>query len=392
MIGWSGGEKSAEIHYLLSYSEWSNVEHSLTLWIVFNLFILGMLMIDLMVFNRKPHEITIRESLTWTAVWIVLALLFGVGIYIWMDSQSALDYFTGYLIEKSLSVDNIFVFLLIFSYFGVPAKYQHKVLFWGILGALFFRLIFIFVGIALLEQFHWIIYVFGGFLVFTGIKLGLEKDKEIRPEQNPILKLVRRFIPVTREYHGEHFFRKIRGRWVATPMFIVLVVIETTDVVFALDSIPAIMAITRDPFIIYSANAFAILGLRALYFALSGVMRLFHYLHYGLAFILVYIGVKMMMEPVFEIPTLITLGVILTVLTASVIVSIFFPKQEGPLDQAARPDTESSPDAQPSPEPESSAAEPESSAAEPESSAADSSAMEKMKKKKPPPDNQKSEK
>ncbi|MEX2585739.1 MAG: TerC family protein [Balneolaceae bacterium] len=303
------------------------MEHSLTLWVVFNLFILAMLMVDLMVFNRKPHEITIRESLSWTAVWVVLALLFGVGIYLWMDPQTALDYYTGYLIEKSLSVDNIFVFLLIFSYFGVPSKYQHKVLFWGILGALVFRLIFIFLGVALLEQFHWIIYVFGAFLVFTGIKLGLEKDKEIQPERNPILKLVRRFIPVTREFRGQHFFTKIRGRWVATPMFIVLIVIETTDVVFALDSIPAIMAITRDPFIIYSANAFAILGLRALYFALAGVMRLFHYLHYGLAVILVYIGCKMILEPFYEISTPITLGIIVATLTGSVIASVLFPKK-----------------------------------------------------------------
>lgn len=303
------------------------MEHSLTLWVVFNLFILTMLMVDLMVFNRKPHEITIRESLSWTAVWVVLALLFGVGIYLWMDPETALDYYTGYLIEKSLSVDNIFVFLLIFSYFGVPSKYQHKVLFWGILGALVFRLVFIFLGVALLEQFHWIIYVFGAFLVFTGIKLGLEKDKEIQPERNPILKLVRRFIPVTREFRGEHFFTKIRGRRVATPMFIVLIVIETTDVVFALDSIPAIMAITRDPFIIYSANAFAILGLRALYFALAGVMKLFHYLHYGLAVILVYIGCKMILEPFYEIPTLITLGIIVATLTGSVIASILFPRE-----------------------------------------------------------------
>lgn len=303
------------------------MEHSLTLWVVFNLFILAMLMVDLMVFNRKPHEITIRESLSWTAVWVVLALLFGVGIYLWMDPQTALDYYTGYLIEKSLSVDNIFVFLLIFSYFGVPSKYQHKVLFWGILGALVFRLVFIFLGVALLEQFHWIIYVFGAFLVFTGIKLGMEKDKEIQPERNPILKLVRRFIPVTREFRGEHFFAKIRGRWVATPMFIVLIVIETTDVVFALDSIPAIMAITRDPFIIYSANAFAILGLRALYFALAGVMKLFHYLHYGLAVILVYIGCKMILEPFYEIPTPITLGIIVATLTGSVIASVLFPRE-----------------------------------------------------------------
>ncbi|MEX2600187.1 MAG: TerC family protein [Balneolaceae bacterium] len=304
------------------------MEHSLTLWVLFNLFILVMLLVDLLVFNRKPHEITIKESLIWTGIWIGLAVLFGIGIYYFMDPASSIDYFTGYLIEKSLSIDNIFVFLLIFTYFGVPSMYQHKVLFWGILGALIFRLIFIFLGIALLEQFHWIIYVFGAFLIFTGVKLGLEKDKKIEPEKNPLLKLIRRFIPITREFRGEHFFVKIRGRRVATPMFVVLIVIETTDVVFALDSIPAIMAITRDPFIIYSANAFAILGLRALYFALSGVMRLFHYLHYGLAFILVYVGVKMILEPFFEIDTMISLFVILGTITISTLLSIFFPKEE----------------------------------------------------------------
>ncbi|MEX0769172.1 MAG: TerC family protein [Balneolaceae bacterium] len=305
------------------------MEHSLTLWIVFNLFIIVMLLIDLLVFNRKPHEISIRESLTWTGIWILLAVIFGGGLYYFMDPQSSLDYFTGYLIEKSLSVDNIFVFLLIFSYFNVSSKYQHKVLFWGIIGALAFRLLFIFLGIALIERFHWIIYVFGAFLIFTGIKLGLEKNKKIEPEKNPILKLVRRFLPVTREFHEEKFFVHIRSRWVATPMFIVLVVIETTDIVFALDSIPAIMAITRDPFIIYSANAFAILGLRALYFALSGVMRLFHYLHYGLALILVYVGVKMIIEPFYEIDTFYSLFFILGTIVASTLLSYFFPEENG---------------------------------------------------------------
>jgi len=303
------------------------MEHSLTLWIVFNAFILAMLIIDLKVFNRKPHEISIKESLIWTAIWIAQAIVFGIGLYYFLGTQPALDYFTGYLIEKSLSVDNIFVFLLIFTYFGVDSIYQHRVLFWGIFGALVFRLIFIFLGVALLEQFHWIIYVFGAFLIFTGIKLGLEKDKEIHPEKNPILKLVRRIVPITKSFHGPDFFIKRGSRLIATPMFVVLVVIETTDIVFALDSIPAIMAITRDPFLIYSANAFAILGLRALYFALSGVMRLFHYLHYGLAFILVYIGCKMLLENVIHIPTLFTLGVIVFTLTISVILSIKYPNE-----------------------------------------------------------------
>lgn len=303
------------------------MEHSLTLWVAFNIFIVSMLVVDLMVFNRKPHEISIRESLVWTAIWIVLAVIFGIGLYYFMSPESSLEYFTGYLIEKSLSVDNIFVFLLIFTYFGVEPKYQHRVLFWGIFGALVFRLIFILVGVALIEKFHWVIYIFGAFLIFTGIKLGLEKDKEIQPEKNPILKLVRRYIPITKHYHGQNFFIKRGRRYIATPLFVVLVVIETTDIVFALDSIPAIMAITRDTFIIYSANAFAILGLRALYFALSGVMRLFHFLHYGLAFILVYIGMKMMLEGTYQIPTTTTLFIILATLMISVILSILFPKK-----------------------------------------------------------------
>lgn len=304
------------------------MEHSFTLWILFNAFILLMLIVDLMVFNRKPHEISIRESLIWTGIWISLAVVFGAGLYYFMGPQESLDYFTGYLIEKSLSVDNIFVFLLIFTYFRVDAKYQHRVLFWGIFGALVFRLLFIFIGVALLERFHWIIYVFGAFLIFTGIKLGLEKDKEIHPDKNPVLKLVRRFVPITKNFHGQNFFIKRSSRIIATPLFVVLIVIETTDVIFALDSIPAIMAITRDPFIIYSANAFAILGLRALYFALSGVMRLFHYLHYGLAFILVYIGIKMLLESVYHISTPVTLGIIVVTLTVSVVLSIFFPKED----------------------------------------------------------------
>lgn len=303
------------------------MEYSLTVWIVFNVFIISMLVVDLMVFNRKPHEISIKESLIWTGIWIALAIVFGIGLYVYANPDTALDYFTGYLIEKSLSVDNIFVFLLIFTYFGVEPKFQHKVLFWGIFGALVFRLLFIFIGVALIEQFHWLIYIFGAFLVFTGIKLGLEKDKEIRPDRNPVLKLVRRFVPITKDYHGQNFFLKKRGRIIATPMFVVLIVIETTDIVFALDSIPAIMAITRDEFIIYSANAFAILGLRALYFALSGVMRLFHFLHYGLAFILVYIGFKMLIESFYQIPTTFTLIIIVITLIISVLLSIFFPKE-----------------------------------------------------------------
>lgn len=314
------------------------MEHSLLLWIIFNVFIIAMLIVDLTVFHDKEHEETIKEALVWTGVWIALALVFGIGVYYYMGSATALDYYTGYLIEKSLSIDNIFVFLLVFSYFQVPPKYQHKVLFWGIFGALVMRFVFIFTGVALLERFHWIIYVFGAFLVFTGIKLALEKDKEVHPERNPVLKLVRRLIPITKSYYGSKFFIRRSGKLIATPMFVVLIVIETTDLVFAIDSIPAILAITRDEFIVYSSNAFAILGLRALYFAVSGIMRLFHYLHYGLSLILVFVGIKMLTEEFFHIPTPYALAFIAITLTASVVASILNPKEEDPVPEEKLPD------------------------------------------------------
>lgn len=314
------------------------MDHSFLLWSVFNVFILAMLIVDLVVLHKEDETVSIKEALYWTGAWIVLALLFGIGVYYYMGSQTALDYYTGYLIEKSLSVDNIFVFLLVFTYFKVPDEFQHKVLFWGIFGALVMRLLFIFTGVALIERFHWIIYVFGGFLVFTGIKLAMEKDKEVHPERNPVLKLVRRFFPTTKNYHGSKFFIRKMGRLIATPLFIVLVVIETTDLVFALDSIPAILAITRDEFIIYSSNAFAILGLRALYFAVSGVMRLFHYLHYGLSAILVFVGIKMMLSELYHIPTPYALGFIAGALTISVVASIMYPKEEEPVAQENLPD------------------------------------------------------
>jgi len=304
------------------------LDHSITLWTVFNVFIVAMLVLDLAIFHKEDQEESIKKALLWTGVWIALALLFGVGIYYYMGSQTALDYYTGYLIEKSLSVDNIFVFLLVFSYFKVPPKFQHKVLFWGIFGALVMRFAFIFTGVALLERFHWIIYIFGGFLVFTGIKLALEKDKEVHPERNPVLKLVRRIFPTTKSYYGSRFFIRRMGKLIATPLFIVLIVIETTDLVFALDSIPAILAITRDEFIVYSSNAFAILGLRALYFAVSGIMQLFHYLHYGLALILVFVGVKMLIADFYHIPTPYALVFIGGTLTVSVIASILNPQED----------------------------------------------------------------
>lgn len=314
------------------------MEHSVLLWLVFNVFIIVMLIIDLVVLHKEDEAVSIKEALYWTGIWIVLALIFGAGIYYYMGSQTALDYYTGYLIEKSLSIDNIFVFLLVFSYFKVPGEYQHKVLFWGIFGALVLRFIFIFTGVALLERFHWIIYVFGGFLIFTGIKLALEKDKEVHPEKNPILKLVRRFFPTTKSYHGSKFFIRKMGKLIATPLFIVLVVIETTDLVFALDSIPAILAITRDEFIIYSSNAFAILGLRALYFAVSGIMNLFHYLHYGLSLILVFVGVKMLLSDLYHIPTPYALAFIAGTLTISIIASILYPQDRESVETENLPD------------------------------------------------------
>lgn len=306
------------------------MEHSLTLWIVFNVFIVAMLIVDLAVFNRKEHEITIKESLVWTAIWISLSVVFGIGLYFYMDPQSSLNFFTGYLIEKSLSIDNIFVFILVFSYFGVPAKYQHKVLFWGIFGALVMRFLFIFLGVALIERFDWIIYIFGAFLLYTGVKMAFEMEKEVHPDRNPLLKVVRKFIPITNKFDGPHFLTRVNGKLMATPLFVVLIVIETTDVVFAIDSIPAILAITTDEFLVYSSNAFAILGLRALYFALNGVMKLFHYLHYGLAAILSFVGIKMLITEFYHVPTPYALGFVGVALVISIGASVMFPKEESP--------------------------------------------------------------
>jgi tellurite resistance protein TerC len=291
-------------------------------WIAFNAFVLVMLAIDLGIFHRQSHTVTLKEALVWSGVWITLALLFNLGVYAWYGPEPALAFLTGYLIEKALSVDNIFVFLLIFSYFKVPARYQHKVLFWGILGALVMRALFIFAGISLLQQLHWLIYVFGALLIFTGIKMVTEKDKEIHPEKNPALKLFRRFMPVTEDYQADHFFVKQAGHYAATPLFIVLLVVETTDLLFAVDSIPAILAITVDPLIVYTSNVFAILGLRALYFALAGVMGLFHYLHYGLSAILIFVGAKMLLADIYKLPVTVALGVVAGILLVAVIASL----------------------------------------------------------------------
>jgi tellurite resistance protein TerC len=291
-------------------------------WVAFNLFVLVMLAVDLGVVHRRSHEVKLTEALVWSGVWIALALLFNVGVYYWYGPQPALEFLTGYLIEKSLSVDNIFVFLLLFSYFRVPPVCQHKVLFWGILGALVMRAIFIVAGISLLQQLHWVIYVFGALLILTGIKMVTEKDKEIHPEKNPVLKLFRRLVPVTEHHHEDRFLVKQGGRYAATPLSLVLLVVETTDVIFAVDSIPAILAITVDPLIVYTSNVFAILGLRALYFALAGVIRRFHYLHYGLSAILVFVGVKMLLTDIYKFPIAVVLGVVASILLIAVVVSV----------------------------------------------------------------------
>ncbi len=297
------------------------------IWIGFNVFVVAMLALDLGVFHRQAHEVKVKEALIWSAVWIALAMLFNAGIYFWRGSEVALEFFTGYLIEKSLSVDNIFVFILIFSYFSVPALYQHKVLFWGILGALLMRAILIAVGATLIAKFHWIIYVFGGFLIITGVKMALQKSTDIHPEKNPLVRLFKRFMPVTNEYHGEKFFIKENGRRFATPLFIVLLMVEFTDLVFAVDSIPAIFAITKDPFIVYTSNVFAILGLRSLYFALAGVMGYFHYLKIGLALVLVFVGAKMMMVDIYKIPIGLSLSVVGGILLLSVLASLIWPRR-----------------------------------------------------------------
>lgn len=297
------------------------------MWVAFNAFVLVMLAVDLGVVHRRAHEVTLKEALVWSGIWIALALLFALGVYAWVGPQPALEFLTGYLIEKSLSVDNIFVFVLIFAYFKVPASYQHKVLFWGILGALVMRAIFIFAGIALLQRLHWILYVFGALLILTGIKMAMEKDKEIHPDKNPVLKLLRRLVLVTEDYHADRFLVKQAGQYAATPLFVVLLVVETTDVIFAVDSIPAILGITRDPFIVYTSNVFAILGLRALYFALAGVVRLFHYLHYGLSAILVFVGAKMLLADVYKVPVGVALGVIAGILLSAIAASVLRPRR-----------------------------------------------------------------
>ena len=300
--------------------------NELLFWVLFNLFVLTMLAVDLWLFHRPGHTVKFREALRWSIGWILLAIAFAALVYFWRGRETAVEFTTGYIIELSLSVDNLFIFLLIFRYFKVPPDYQHKVLFWGIVGALVMRGVFIVVGIGLIRRFHWIIFVFGAFLVFSGIRLLGKKEAGIDPEKNPLVRLFRRLIPVTDDYVGDKFLVRQPGLY-ATPLLVVLVLIEVTDLLFATDSIPAVLAITLKAFVVYTSNVFAILGLRSLYFVLSGMMDVFHYLHYGLAVVLIFIGGKMLASDYFEIPTVWALGAVGGVLLISMVASVVKPKR-----------------------------------------------------------------
>ena len=308
-------------------SRMNSIGNSAGLWIGFSLFILFMLSLDLGLFNRKAHAIKYREAIIWSVVWISVAMIFAGIVFWYQGTDLGLKFLTGYVIELSLSVDNLFVFLLIFSFFKVPAKVQHRVLFWGVMGALVMRLTMIFIGAALINRFHWIIYVFGAFLVYTGIKMFRQEEADIQPEQNPVVRAVTRYIPITRHYDGQNFFTRVNGKLTGTLLLLVLVIVEVTDLVFAVDSIPAIFAITTNTFIVYTSNVFAILGLRSMYFLLAGVVEKFQYLRMGLAIVLTFIGAKMLIEALhIVISVRVSLVVVATVLLASVAASILWPK------------------------------------------------------------------
>jgi tellurite resistance protein TerC len=289
----------------------------------FNAFVLLMLALDLGVFHRRAHEVKLREAAAWSAVWVTVALLFNVLIYLYAGPQAGLEFLTGYLVEKSLAVDNIFVIAMIFSYFAVPSIYQHRVLFWGILGALVMRGAFIGAGAYALERWHWVIYVFGGILLLTGIKMAIRKDEAVDLENNVVVKTARRWLPISARYDGQKFWTVENGKRIATPLFLVLLLVEVTDLVFAIDSIPAIFAITKDPFLVYTSNVFAILGLRSMYFLLAGVVHKFVYLKYGLSLVLVFVGGKMMLLDVVKVPTAVSLGVIATLILGSIAASLW---------------------------------------------------------------------
>ena len=301
----------------------------LWLWVVFGVVVMTTLMIDLLVFHRRPHAMSLREASAWTAVWVSLAALFGASVFAVEGSGKGLEFVTGYIIEWSLSVDNLFVFLVIFSYFAVPLAYQHRVLFWGIMGAVIMRGIFIAAGVGLLAWFHWMIYVFGAFLVFTGIKILRQGEMQVDPKKNPILRFFTRIMAVDPTYDQQKFFVRREGRLVATALVPVLIVVETTDVMFATDSVPAILAITRDPFIVYTSNVFAILGLRAMFFLLAGIMGLFRYLKVGLCIVLMFVGAKMLISDLYKIPIAVSLAMVVSILASSVLASVIFPPAEG---------------------------------------------------------------
>ncbi len=295
---------------------------TLSLWIGFNLFVLLMLALDLGVFHRRAHAISLREASAWSVVWVVVSLLFNLGLLHWYGQTPALEFFTGYLIEKSLSVDNLFVFVLLFRYFSVEPRYQHRVLLWGILGALVMRGMMIGLGVALIRRFEWVLYLFGAFLVYAGVKMMFHTDEEVHPERNPVFRWARKFLPLTKSYEGQKMFVRVEGLWRATQLFLVLLVVETTDLAFALDSIPAVFAITRDAFIVYTSNIFAVMGLRAFYFLLAGVLPYFRYLGTGLSLVLILVGAKMLGEQWVRVPTHISLAVVAVILGAAVIASI----------------------------------------------------------------------
>jgi len=298
------------------------------MWLGFAILMTTMFILDLGVFSRKSHEIRFREAIIWTLVWVSLAFAFNVWIYLNMGPTKALEFFTGYLIEESLSVDNLFVFILIFNYFNVDKAHQPKILKWGIIGALVMRGIFIFVGIGLIERFHWMVYAFGGLLLFTGIRMAFDREQEIDPETNPLVRLVGRFLPIAKNVQGDRFFIREKGKLVATPLFLALLVVESTDVIFAVDSIPAVLAVTTDPFIVYTSNVFAILGLRALFFLLAGVMEMFHYLRVGLSFVLCFVGIKMVIVDFYKIPIGASLGVVAGILLLSILASVLKQRKE----------------------------------------------------------------
>jgi tellurite resistance protein TerC len=304
------------------------MEENIYVWLGFFVLVIGLLILDLKVFNRKPHQIKIKEALWWSAFWISLSLIFNLVVYFWLGKEKAMEFLAAYIIEKSLSIDNLFVFIIIFSFFEVKPKYQHTILFWGILGAMAFRAVFIIAGITLIQNFHWIIYIFGAFLIYTGIKTPFEKESHIDLDKKPFIKFLIKIIPISTETHGNKLFVKSHNKLIATPLFLTLMVIEISDLVFAVDSVPAVIAISRDTFIVYTSNICAILGLRALYFALAAIINSFKYLKYGLAAILVFVGVKMCISGFYKIPIAASLLFIFLLFLISILTSIFFPHLE----------------------------------------------------------------